>query len=68
VSVRLGAAGIVGALGGGMRAHVVLDAHRLDTMEGLPLMVGMTFGLDLGFALAVGGFGFLENVYKVFAL
>jgi hypothetical protein len=37
-------------------------------MEGLPLMVGMTFGLDLGFALAVGGFGFLENVYKVFAL
>lgn len=36
--------------------------------EGFVRAVGVAGGADFGFALAVGGFGFFEDVEEVFAL
>jgi hypothetical protein len=50
-------------------AGVVVDADGLDALGELPLFHdGIALSLDLGFALAVGGLGLLEDVDDVLAL
>jgi len=70
VAVGFGAVRVLGAVRGGVGAGVVVvQADGFDAVaEFLLLEGGIALGLDLGLALAVGGFGFLEDVDDVLAL
>ena len=53
-----------------MRPNIVFNAQRLDALaQGLLLAhSSITLGLDLGLALAVGGFGLFKDTDNVLAL
>jgi hypothetical protein len=53
-----------------LRPNIVFDAQRLDALaQGLLFAhSSIALGLDLSLALAVGGFGLLEDADKVLAL
>lgn len=73
VVMRLGAMGglgMRGPVGGCARLNVIFNAQRLDApTQGLLLAQGsIALGLDLSLALAVGGFGLLEDAENVLAL
>lgn len=58
-----------GVAGGCARLDVVIDAEGLDALLELLLLHGsISLCLDLCFALAVGGFGLLEDADEVLAL
>lgn len=65
----MGCFGVLGAVRGGVRADIVVQADRLQALAQLPLLQGgIPLGLDLSLALAIGGFGLLEDVDDVLGL
>lgn len=70
VPVRPGSVGSLGAMGGGARSDIVLKPQRPHAIAQLLLLNGGSFAFcfNLGFALAVGRLGLLEDIDNVLAL